>query len=383
MPAPNPPFQPFDQERVMSKHEFAVDYNLSESGAHPISLRELIDGNNSLLAELMDTRLDYTHANGQLALRKNVARLYPGATPEHVLITVGTVEANYNTLHALCAPGDEVVVMLPNYLQAWGTAINRGLNVKTFPLVEARGFAPDLDALRSAVTPKTRLIAVCNPNNPTGRIMTETEMDAVVDVAASVDAWLLADEVYRGAERTRDELAPTFHGRYNKALCTASLSKAYGLPGLRVGWVVGDPDTLDDIWARHEYTTISAGMLDNQLAAYALSPKVRPRLLERTRGFVKRGFPILREWVQQQPGLTLVEPDAAAVAFCKFDHNIPSIELTQRILHEQSTLVVPGAHFGAEGFIRISYGLPEDYLRAGLQRITTVLNALASTPAGA
>lgn len=377
-----PDFQPFEQERVMSKHEFAVDYNLSESGAHPISLRELIGEDPELLDQLLDTRLDYTDANGILPLRQNIAGIYPGATADDVLVTVGTVEANYNTIHTVCDPGDEIVVMLPNYLQAWGTAVNRGVQVKTFSLLESEGWAPDLEALSELVTPKTKLIAVCNPNNPTGRILTEGEMVAIVDIAKKADAWLLADEVYRGAERERDEDAPSFFGRYDKAICTASLSKAYGLPGLRLGWVLGDHDLLDQIWARHEYTTISASMLANKLAAYALRPDVRPRIIERTRGFVRRGFPVLKKWVEAQGDtLKLTEPDAAAVAFIKYRHNIGSVELAERIRTEKSALVVPGAHFGAEGFIRISYGLPEDYLQAGLDRVAEVLNTLA--PVGA
>ncbi|BAM03087.1 aminotransferase class I/II-fold pyridoxal phosphate-dependent enzyme [Phycisphaera mikurensis] len=378
-----PTFQPFEQERVMSKFEFEVDYNLSESGSHPISLRELVGDDPELLETLLDTRLDYTHANGLRSLRENVSRLYPGSSADDVLITVGTVEANYNAIHSVCEPGDEIVVMMPNYLQAWGSAVNLGLDVKTFPLVEERGWAPDLDALRETVSPRTKMIAVCNPNNPTGRILTEEEMETIVEIADGVGAWLLADEVYRGAERVRDDYAPTFFGRYDKVLATGSLSKAYGLPGLRLGWVLGPQAMLDEIWARHEYTTISASMISNKLAAFALSPEVRPRIIERTRGFVRRGFPVLQQWVAEQGDtLRLTEPDAAAVAFCKYHHGIGSVELCERIREEQSVLLVPGAHFNAEGFVRISYGLPEEYLRAGLDRVATVLRSLEPAAVG-
>src|SRR4030042_6194261 len=145
-----------------------------------------------------------------------------------------------------------MVMMLPNYMQIWGLSRNFGIEVKEFHLREERGWAPDLAELRDVVSKKTKLIAVCNPDNPTGYILTEEEMAGIVAVAERVGAWLLADEVYSGAERLTDTQTPSFWGRYDKVLAMNSLSKAYGLPGLRIGWVVSRADTVDQITARHE-----------------------------------------------------------------------------------------------------------------------------------
>jgi aspartate/methionine/tyrosine aminotransferase len=267
-----PRFQPFVMERMMSKFEKAVDYNLSESGVHPLTLNELFQDDPEGMARLMSLEMDYAHANGIPELRRNIAALYPGAGPENVLVTVGAIEANYDILWSLLSPGDEIVVMLPNYMQIWGLAKNLGFSLKTFSLDEKNGWAPDLDGLKKAVTRKTKLIAVCNPNNPTGYILDKKEMEAVVETARGAGAWILADEVYAGAERTAEEQTPTFYGLYDKVLAVGSLSKAYGLPGLRVGWAVGPAEIIDELWARHEYLTLSATMLSNHLAAYALSP---------------------------------------------------------------------------------------------------------------
>jgi aspartate/methionine/tyrosine aminotransferase len=369
-----PQFQPFLMERMMSKFEQNVEYNLSESGVHPISVRELLDDNPHLIDDLLATGLNYPHVNGIPELRANIAALYDGAGPENVLVTVGAAEANYVTTRTLLRPGDEIVVMLPNYMQIWGIAKNHGLQVKTFHLCEEDNWAPDLAELGAAVTPATKLIAVCNPNNPTGRILTGAEMDAIIACAERAGAWVLADEVYRGADRVSDEETPSFYGRYDKVVATGSMSKAYGLPGLRLGWVVGPPETVDDIWARHEYTTISATALSNKLAAYALSPDVRPRLIQRTRDYIRKGYPILEDWMASHGNtFSLTPPDAAAIAFVRYHLDVNSTHFTERLRGEKSVLIVPGDHFGLDHLVRISFGLPQDYLVSGLDRIQELI----------
>jgi aspartate/methionine/tyrosine aminotransferase len=321
-------FQPFELERIMSRWEQAVEYNLSESGAHPATLRELL-GDSLPVEELLATELNYPHVNGTPELRERIAALYPGATPDNVLVTVGCIEANFITLQTLLTAGDELVVMLPNYMQIWGIGHNYGFQIKPFHLREERGWAPDLDELNDAISERTKLIAVCNPNNPTGYILTPEEMGGIVAAAERVGAWLLADEVYSGAERLTDVQTPSFWGRYDKVLAMNSLSKAYGLPGLRIGWVVAPTDTIDDLWARHEYVAISATMLSNKLAAIVLSPEVRPRLIQRVRDYIRQGFPILDGWLEDHKAasrgghrhygrtFSLVPPQAAAIVFAR------------------------------------------------------------------
>jgi len=362
-------FQPFELERIMSRWEQAVEYNLSESGVHPVTLRDLV-GDPAEIEALLSTELNYPQVNGTVELRERIAALYPGATPDNVLVTVGCVEANFITVQTLLAAGDEMVVMLPNYMQIWGLGHNFGLRVKVFHLEEERGWSLNLDELNDAVSADTSLVAVCNPNNPTGYILTEAEMDTIVAAAERVGAWLLADEVYSGAERLTDTQTPSFWGRYDKVLAMGSLSKAYGLPGLRIGWVVGPADTIDDLWARHEYVAISATMLSNKLAAIALSPDVRPRLIQRARDYIRRGFPILDGWLESHEGtFFLVPPQAAAIAFARYHLDINSTELVDRLIREKSVLIAPGDHFGVDHHLRISFGLSPDYLRAALDRI--------------
>lgn len=362
-------FFPFEIERVMSKWENVVEYNLSESGSHPMSIRDLVR-DEAVLDGLLDMEQHYPQANGIIELRERIAALYPDSTAENVLVTTGCIEANFNTVLTVMKPGDEIVVMLPNYMQIWGIAKNFGFEPKAFNLQEEDAWAVDLEELNQVVTDRTKLIAICNPNNPTGHIMTEAEIEGVVDAASRVGAWILSDEVYAGAERVQEEETPTLWGQYDRVLAMGSLSKAYGLPGLRIGWVVAPLEMADEIWARHEYSTISATMMSNQLAAIALSPEVRPRLIKRTRDYVRNGFEILEEWVDDHDGiLEMTPPQAAAIAFVRYKLPINSTEFCMRLIHEKSAYIVPGDHFGLDNHWRISYGLPEDYLRAGLQRV--------------
>ena len=366
-------FHPFELERMLSKFENIVEYNLSESGAHPLSLRQLL-GERAMVEELLDTEFHYPQTNGILELRENIAAIYSGAGPENVLVTVGAAEGNFISVQTLASPGDEVVVMLPNYMQIWGLASNSGMQVRTFNLKEERNWAPDLEELADAVTERTRFIAVCNPNNPTGYILSEAEMDGIVAAASRTGAWILADEVYSGAERLTEVQTPSFWGRYDKVLAVGSLSKAYALPGLRIGWVVAPEDKVDDLWARHEYVTIDATVISNKLAAHALSAEVRPRIIKHVRDYVRRGYPVLEEWLRTQPGLlSVVPPQASAVAFVRYHLDLNSTELVKRLVHEKSVFIIPGDHFGLDHFFRISFGLPHDYLMPALDRIQELL----------
>jgi aspartate/methionine/tyrosine aminotransferase len=368
-------FVPFAQERVMSKWENVVDYNLGDSGVHPMTTAELVD-DPKVIEALLSTGLHHPQANGIIELREHIAALYPGATPDNVLVTSGAAQANFTSIWTLLKPGDEIVVMLPNYMQIWGIAHNFGLHVKTFNLEQSLNWAVALDELDSTITNRTKLITVCNPNNPSGHTMTPEEMDAVVATADRVGAWLLADEVYAGTERTTDEITPSFWGRYERVLAVGSMSKAYGLPGLRIGWIVAPEDMVEEIWARQEYVTIGSAMLDNKLAAFALSPEIRPRILARTRDYTREGYGIFERWAKSHGNLfTWIPPQAAPIVFVRYNAEVNSTELCMRLIHEHSVEVVPGDHFGLDGHLRISYGLPEDYLLEGLERVSHVFSS--------
>ena len=197
-------FHPFQVEQFLSDYEQGVTYNFSESGVHPLTLGGLLDLAGTSVETLSGVALDYPEVRGTERLRARIAALYPGAEADNVLVTVGASEANHLIAATLLEPGDEMVALSPTYQQLPGNALNAGITVKTVPLVEEEGWALDTGALARAVGPKTRLIAIVNPNNPTGHILSEAEMAAVVAAAARSGAWIVADEVYAGTERGGD-----------------------------------------------------------------------------------------------------------------------------------------------------------------------------------
>ena len=359
----------FALERFQSIWENRVAWNLSESGVHPLRVSELVD-TAARHDALLDLTLGYPQTNGTIELRELIAALYPGASRDHVQVTNGGSEANCILLMRLVEPGDEIVFMTPNYLQASGLATALGATVRPWTLRETGSgdgarWAPDLDELRRLVSPRTRAILVCNPNNPTGARLDAAELDEICRIAAIGGAWVIADEIYRGAEREADD-TPTVWGRYERAIVSSGLSKAYGLPGLRIGWLVAPPALVSDLWAVHDYTTIAPGAINDLLARIALEPERRATLLARTRGIIRANYPLVRRWLERQGGLTHIAPDAGAIVFVRHEDVRPSSRLTDRLREERSVLLVPGDFFGMDGYLRIGFGSDPVYLESAL-----------------
>jgi aspartate/methionine/tyrosine aminotransferase len=370
--------EPFAMERLQSTYEHQVAFNLSESGVHPLTLGELIDDPGSREALLAEA-LRYTQTNGTQPLRASIAALYPGATPDHVQVTNGGAEANFIATWSLVEPGDEVVMMVPNFMQIHGAARAFGAVVKEWALVaDDRRWRVDLDALDRLVSSRTKLIVVCNPNNPTGARIEAPDLDRIAAIADRHGSWILSDEIYRGAELDGRE-TPTMWGRSERVIVTNGLSKAYGLPGLRIGWIVAPPPRIATCWSYHDYTTIAPGALNDALARHALEPARRTRLLERTRGILTRNYPLIAEWLDARPELfSYAPPDAGAIVYARYHAAINSTELITRLRVEKSVLVVPGDHFGMDHYLRLGFGDDPARLREGLTRLHDLLCSISS-----
>ena len=366
---------PFEMERWQSTWENRVDFNLSESGVEPIPLRALL-GDPAAERRFLDHPLAYSQGNGTPELRAAIAAMYGDATPDHVLVTNGSSEANFLAIWHLVEPGDEVVVMLPNYMEIWGLVQNFRGTVRPLRLREDLLWQFDPGDLAGVVTKKTKAIAVCNPNNPTGAIMASEARKAVLDAARDAGAWLLSDEVYLGAEREAPRTTSLW-GEYERTLITNGLSKAYGLPGLRIGWLVGPPDAIARLWGYHDYTTLAPTYLSDRLAQIALAPARREAILGRTRSILQRNYPIVRDWIDEHGSLfSHVPPAAGAICYLRYRLDINSSNLAERLLKEKSTLIVPGDHFGMDGYIRVGMGDAKAYVSGGLRRIDELLREL-------
>lgn len=375
----------FQMERMQSLHWHRVAYDLSESGVAPLDVRELLEIAGEEPDAFLRTKLGYPLSEGAEDTRARIATWYPGATTADVTVMNGGSEANLLALWTLLEPGDRLAFMVPNYLQGWGLGRHFGEATDVFSLRVAeedvgRRWALDLDELERAVGPRTKVVMVCNPNNPTGHVLSEPEMSAIVDAARRVGAWLVSDEIYRGAEVDAGEVSPTFFGRYERVVVTSGLSKAFGMPGLRVGWAVAPGELIREIWVRHDYTTLTPSMISDALCGAAMRPEVRDRILERSRTIVREHLPRLEAWIAEHPELRYTPPAAGAIAYVEHDLPIGSVELVDRIREEQSVLLVAGAMFGfpegRDGGFRIGFGYDIEATLKGLDRAAVVLRSL-------
>ena len=370
----------FAMERMQSTYENLVEFNLTESGVRPLTPRELVE-DAAGLEGLLDQPLVYSQSNGTIELRQLIAALYPGAGVDHIEVTNGGSEANFITTFNLVEPGDDVVMLVPNYMQTWGLARGFGGTIREWRLIEDRAagrWRVDLSELERLVTAKTKLIVICNPNNPTGARLTADDLDGIARVADRHGAWILSDEIYRGAEIDGQETASIW-GRSPRAIVTSGLSKAYGLPGLRIGWIAAPPELIASLWSYHDYVTIAPGALSDRLARVALQPERRTRLLERTRGILRRNLPLIEAWLTEAGGFQWIKPEAGAIVYVHYDHPINSTALVNRLRVEKNVLVVPGDHFGMDGYLRLGFGEPPEYNRAGLDRVRDLLGSLPAS----
>jgi len=266
--------------------------------------------------------------------------------------------------------------VLPTYMQTWGLARTFGCVVREIRLREELGWQPDPAEIDAAIVQGTRLVVVTNPGNPTGAVLASEAAERLARRADAVGAWLLADEVYQGAERASGAPTPSFWGRAERVVVVNGLSKAYGLPGLRIGWCVASAAHAAELWARKDYTTIGPTVMSDALATIALDPAVRKRIFERTRGILRTNWAIMDEWLRGRNGeFAYRAPDAGAIVWARYRADASSSALAEMLRAEHDVLIVPGDQFGMDGYVRLGFGLPTDELRHALERVAAAFDA--------
>ncbi len=364
----------FEMERMQSTWENLVEMDMSESGVRPVCLREMAEMGLDL-DSILDMPLGYSQSNGTIGLRETLAASYPGASIDQIEVTNGTSEANYLLALTLLRQGDEVAFQVPNYMQLGGIPASLRAQVNRFRLQLDHDWEPDWEEFERAVNPKTRLVYISNPNNPTGSILSAEAMRRIVARCEQVGAYLLADEVYLGAEIDCPRTA-SFWGMSDRVIVTSGLSKAYGIPGVRIGWIVGPAAVVAECWSQHDYLTIGPNKISDAVAKVAVQPQNREKLYARTRAILQHNLPIMKEWVESFHGfLSFREPKAGALCLVRYNSPVPSYELCERIRVKQSVLIVPGVHLGLEGSVRLWLGGKPEFLREGLRRIAQEMPA--------
>ena len=372
--------QPFDMVRMQCAYDGEVDYDLSGSGVPSVSLKEVM-GSDDVARILLDIEQGYPPTNGSPELRSAIAAMYERASADHILVTNGASEANFMAAWRLFEKGDEVVIIVPNYPQTWNLAESWGMEVRPLPLKEELGWQFDPEDLKAVVTRRTKAVHVCNPNNPTGAIMASEQRKALIDAVKDSGAWLLADEVYVGAELGGSR-TQSLWGHHEKPLITNGLCKAYGMPGLRIGWLVGTPETLREITCYHDYLTLTHSMLSDHIARKVLEPERRERILAKNQEVVRMSCRVFVDWNEAHgSALAHRSPEAGAMCFVRHPTGLNSSDISERLRKERSVLVVPGDQLGMDGYMRIGTALPKEYLMSGLDRIDDLMRTLrASDP---
>lgn len=350
------------------------DYVLCGVSREPAKLSEVVEGIDS------DKPLSWSgEFYGPTLLRERVIESQEyNVTKDEVMITSGTNEANFLALMQIVEPGDEVILEQPTWMQAHVLCKALGAKIKVLKLREEIGWKWDVDELTELVSPKTKLIFACRPNNPTGAIWGNGELKAVCDVARDYNIYLLCDEIYRGIEWDRPVSEPVVNC-YEKAISTASGSKVLGLEGLRIGWLATqDKELLERCMSLRNYSSETTNCMGELIYTEALKSEKYNKLLKDGKRKGREGLKVVSDWISKSDVFSWSPPAAGFSSFPKYNLKMKSWELCETLLNEPyKTYLLPGGPFGNENHVRLAWGgCTPEYLRAGLKRVEEFIRTI-------
>ena len=367
----------FGVEIWMNEFENKCEFNLAETCVASLTIDQLLQlsgRNDTALSELLPMKLTYGAIDGSDRLRDNICDLYASQRRENIVVTHGTIGANALIYETLVSPGDHVISVLPTYQQHYSIPESYGAEVDILPLREENAFLPDLEELSGLMRPDTRLIAINNPNNPTGSLMDRAFLTQIAGIARKAGAYVICDEVYRGIDQKGDGFTPSMVDVYELGISTSGVSKVFSLAGLRLGWIAAPTNVIEAVARHRDYNTISVGMINDYFASMALEAK--DKILARSREITRTNLTVLEEWVEGEPSITWVKPDSATITLLKYDFDMPSRDFCVRLLKETGVLFTPGSALDMEGYVRIGFANDTKILRAGLSKVSKFLATL-------
>jgi aspartate/methionine/tyrosine aminotransferase len=348
----------FGVEIWMNANETRCELNLAETCVASLTVQELLDltgKGNSILDDLLPLKLTYGAIEGAERLRRAIAALYETKSAADVLVTHGAIGANALVYQALVGPRDAVVSVLPTYQQHYSIPESLGAEVRPLWLRAEDAFLPDLDRLRDLAR-GAKLVALTNPNNPTGALIDRPMLEEIVAIARAEGAWLLADEVYRGVDQEGDGFTASVADLYEKGISTGSMSKAYALAGLRLGWIAAPAEVLRAAMIHRDYNTISVSMIDDHFADSR--PANRATACWRAAARSLRGnLAILSEWVDAEPLISWVRPRSGTISLVRNTTCDMSSEDIVRApaRRDRRACSSPVPRFDMDGHCRIGY----------------------------
>lgn len=363
----------FGVEEWLNKWEKKATYDISQSSIDALTLEELIRLDGTTVADfferLSQEPLDYGWIEGSDEFKSLVASLYTDVDADNILQTNGATGANLLALYALIEPGDHVVSMLPTYQQLYDIPLSLGAHVDFVELKEEDQWQLDLNELKAKLKPNTKMICLNSGNNPTGTLFDTPTLQAIVEMAKEVDAYILVDEVY--APLTIQGNYSSIADLYEKGIATNSLSKTYSVPGIRIGWTASSKEIADIFRKYRDYTMICGGVLSDRLAVHAL--KNKDKIIERNRKIVEENLAVLNQWVESEPRVSFVSPHYVSTSFIKLDIPQEDEAFCIDLVTETGVLLVPGTAFDFPGYARLGYCCKKEILTKALELLSGYL----------
>ncbi|KAF5635781.1 aspartate aminotransferase [Fusarium sp. NRRL 52700] len=377
--------------------EFKIDKWMEEYGVYSyvsaLSLNELqqLDPDNNTTPLDLGLVLTYGSVLGSTRLRERIAELHSSPdvklTADDVVITPGSIMANYLLLNTLCGPGDHIICQYPTYGQLYLLPKHNGVDVSLWGLKENAEWSPDLEELAGMIKSNTKAIVICNPNNPTGTVIPSDTLEEILALALKQNIVVFSDEVFSPLFHTNEPRPlPLVSLGAPRTVSTGSVSKAHGLPGIKIGWVISqDKEIIQRVITLRDYTTISVSLLNDSVATFALSKEVLPRLMERNLRICAESIALIDEFVQRNAQrCRWTKPKGSGVAFVQFLNKdgsaLDDFAFSKKLVGEVGIAGVPGSYcFGEEGandlkgYIRIGLGSPKE-LKEGLPRLEKLLH---------
>ena len=368
--------KPFAVEEWMNTWEVGAKYNIAETCVDSVSVDELFEitgeDKQKFLNDFCARRLTYGDIEGAPAFKEGICKLYKTLDSEEIIPTHGATGANHHVFYSLISPGDRVISIMPTYQQLYSIPESYGADVQIMELKKENHYLPDMEELKALAIPGTKMICINNPNNPTGALMERMYLEQIVEIAKSVGAYVLCDEVYRHLTQ-EDIWCDSIVDLYEKGISVSSMSKVFSLAGLRLGWIAThDKDVIRSCLSHRDYNLISCGMFDEALAAVAL--KHSEKLLERNKGIVRTNLAILEQWVAEEAHVSYVKPQAGTTALVYYDLEMDSYKFCEEMYHKTGAFVTPGDCFEQAHSFRIGYACDTEELKAGLAAISEYIS---------
>ncbi|MFW9799518.1 MAG: aminotransferase class I/II-fold pyridoxal phosphate-dependent enzyme [Candidatus Thorarchaeota archaeon] len=356
-------FKRMPLEDWFDTYQYEVDYDIGESGVKYFTFKELE-------INLDEVELRYGYHLGRPELRELIASQYSGMNAENVAVTTGASEANFAIIAHLVGPDDHMIVEHPTYPSLYEVPRSLGRDISLLRLKWEEQFKPNLKELKQLIKPNTKLITLTHPNNPTGSQISEVALLEAVEIAKKNDLHLMVDETYR--DLTFDTPPPPAATLSKNAISLTSMSKVYGLPGIRIGWAVGDRAIVKGIRAVREQMTICNSSLGEVIAIHVL--KRRETILDEMRKHMMENYEILKDWMNRQDRLEWIEPEGGVVCAPRFKQGGSTKQLAEVLVRKYRTFVIPGYGLEMDEHFRLGYGGEKEELLQGLKMLEKALN---------